>query len=145
MLPFEKLQASALWRTHHYTCSLQWKNLQDHEVLFFVTFQSNAIKFTKSYSERKKFQRENRMTTWLIKKRRKKYSHTVHLKTFTLCEMCPNTEFFLVSIFPYWDWIRSISPYSFRKQENTDQKKLRIWTLFRQCQVQNYSLWNLKK
>ena len=31
-------------------------------------------------------------------------------------EKCPNTEFFLVRI-----------------QENTDQKKLRIWTLFKQC------------
>ena len=32
-------------------------------------------------------------------------------------------EFFLVRIFLYSDWI----------QENTDQKKLRIWTLFTQC------------
>ena len=29
--------------------------------------------------------------------------------------------------------IRSISPYSVRTQENTDQKLLRIWTLFTQC------------
>ena len=36
---------------------------------------------------------------------------------------CPNTEFFLVRIFLYSDWI----------QENTDQKQLRIWTLFTQC------------
>ena len=42
-----------------------------------------------------------------------------------LCEMCPNTEFFLVCIFPY----------SVRMRENTDQKKLRIWTFFTQ--------WNL--
>ena len=40
----------------------------------------------------------------------------------TLREKCPNTEFFLVSIFLYLDWI----------QENTDQKKLRIWILFTQ-------------
>ena len=40
----------------------------------------------------------------------------------TLREKCPNTEFFLVRIFPYLDWIR----------ENTNQKKLRIWTLFTQ-------------
>ena len=33
--------------------------------------------------------------------------------------------------------IRSISPYSVRTRENTDQKKLRIWTLFTQ--------WNLQK
>ena len=29
--------------------------------------------------------------------------------------------------------IRSISPYSVRMRENTDQKELRIWTLFTQC------------
>ena len=46
-------------------------------------------------------------------------------------------EFFLVSIFPYSDWIRTRknsifgkSPYSVGIRENTDQKKLRIWTLF---------------
>ena len=41
----------------------------------------------------------------------------------TLREKCPNTEFFLVRIFLY----------SVRIQENTDHKKLRIWTLFTQC------------
>ena len=35
---------------------------------------------------------------------------------FQLPEKCPNTEFFLVRIFPH-----------------SDQKKLRIWTLFTQC------------
>ena len=35
---------------------------------------------------------------------------------------CTKTGFFLARIFPYSDW----------KRENTDQKKLRIWTLFRQ-------------
>ena len=29
--------------------------------------------------------------------------------------------------------IRTKSPYSFRMHENTDQKKLLIWTLFTQC------------
>ena len=37
-------------------------------------------------------------------------------------EKCPNTEFFLVRIFLY----------SVQIQENTDKKKLRIWTLFKQ-------------
>ena len=41
---------------------------------------------------------------------------------WSLREKCPNTEFFLVRIFPY----------SVRKRENTNQKKLRIWTLFTQ-------------
>ena len=40
----------------------------------------------------------------------------------TLCEMCPNTDFFLVRIFPY----------SVKIRENTDQKKLLIWTFFAQ-------------
>ena len=37
----------------------------------------------------------------------------------TLREKCPNTEFFEVRIFLY----------SGRIQENTDQRKFRIWTL----------------
>ena len=45
----------------------------------------------------------------------------------TLREKCPNTEVFLVRIFPYSDWI----------PENTDQKKLSIWTLFTQCYRHN--------
>ena len=31
--------------------------------------------------------------------------------------------------------IKWISPYLARMQENTDQKKLRIWTLFTQCYI----------
>ena len=43
----------------------------------------------------------------------------------TLREKCPHTEFFLVHIFPY----------SVRMWENTDQKKLHIWTVFTQCWI----------
>ena len=58
----------------------------------------------------------------------------LHLSyNFSLHENCPFTEFFLVRIFPHSDWILRTSPYSVRKRENTDQKKLRIWTLFTQC------------
>ena len=47
-----------------------------------------------------------------------------HLKLkLPLRGKCPNTDFFLARIFLY----------SVRIQENTDQKKLRIWTLFTQC------------
>ena len=49
--------------------------------------------------------------------------------TRSLREKCPDTEYFLVRIFLYSD-LRSKSRYSVRIQENTDQKKLRIWTLF---------------
>ena len=45
------------------------------------------------------------------------------LATPPLCEKCPDTKFFLVRI----------SLYSVRIQENTGQKKLRIWTLSTQC------------
>ena len=49
---------------------------------------------------------------------------------------CPNTEFFLVHIFCIWtesgDLLRK-SLYSVQIQENTDQEKLCIWTLFTQC------------
>ena len=40
----------------------------------------------------------------------------------SLRENCANTKIILVRIFPYLDWIR----------ENTDQKKLRVWSLFTQ-------------
>ena len=56
------------------------------------------------------------------------------LSEITLCEKCPNTEFFLVRIFRIrteYGEISRISPYSVRMGENTDQKKLRIWTLSR--------------
>ena len=43
----------------------------------------------------------------------------------TLREKCPNTESFLLCK----------SPYSVRIRENTDQKKLRIWTLFTQRKI----------
>ena len=33
-----------------------------------------------------------------------------------LCEMCPNTESFLVRIFPHLDWIRSGTKFSTRKK-----------------------------
>ena len=52
--------------------------------------------------------------------RRNKPEHII----FPLREKCPNTEFFLVR-------------KSGRIQENTDQKKVRIWTLITQC-----SCWN---
>ena len=45
----------------------------------------------------------------------------------------PNTEFFWSVFSLLWteyDEIRSISPYSVRMRENTNQKKLRIWALF---------------
>ena len=48
----------------------------------------------------------------------------------TLREKCPNTKIFLARIFPIW----SMSPYSVRIRENTDQKKLCIWTLSTQYQ-----------
>ena len=52
----------------------------------------------------------------------------------TLPEKCPNTEFFLVCFFLYSDWIK----------ENTDQKKLRIWTLFTQYE-RKYSAFSAEK
>ena len=47
-----------------------------------------------------------------------------------LHENCPNTEFSLVHIFLYLDRINLRIQLEYGK--NTDQKKLRIWTLFTQ-------------
>ena len=63
-----------------------------------------------------------------------KISHTFYVEaccieknnlSSSLREKCLNTEFFLVRIFLYSDWI----------QEYTDQKKFSIWTLFTQCMI----------
>ena len=54
---------------------------------------------------------------------------------WTLSKNCPSRKFFLVCTFSHLDWIRKLrtkSPWSFQMQENTDQKKLRIWTFFTQ-------------
>ena len=51
---------------------------------------------------------------------------------FSQREKCPNIEFFLILIFLY----------SVRIQENTDQKKLRIWKRFAQCLLQFFWLSN---
>ena len=50
-----------------------------------------------------------------------------------MSEKGPNTEFFLVRIFPYLNWIR----------ENTDKKNLRICTLFTQWLCDNLRVWKL--
>ena len=56
---------------------------------------------------------------------------TFWLKVFTAWSV-QIRSFFLVRVFPHLDWIRrdSISSYSVRMRKNTDQKKVRIWTLF---------------
>ena len=55
--------------------------------------------------------------------------------TSTVRKNCPNMELFLVRIFLY----------SVRKQKNTDQKSLRIWTLFTQCTVYlNSRYWGIE-
>ena len=56
-------------------------------------------------------------SSWLTRKIHAKNSF-YSFAVVVFVKKCPNTEFFLVRI-----------------QENTDQKKLRIWTLFTQCTV----------
>ena len=45
-------------------------------------------------------------------------SHPIQHKS-SLLEKCPNTEFFLVRIFPYSDWMRRETPYLFVFSLNT--------------------------
>ena len=50
-------------------------------------------------------------------------------------EKCPNTEIFLVRIFCIWTEYGDLlgnSAYSVQIRENTDHKKLSIWTLLTQ-------------
>ena len=64
---------------------------------------------------------------WLI-------SRIEQILTLPLREKCPNTEFFLVRIFPHSDWIR-ISPYSVQMRENTEQKNFVFWHFSRSGSV----------
>ena len=43
----------------------------------------------------------------------------------------------------YWDFLCK-SPYLVRIQENTEQKKLRIWTLFTELKSNLINLWGIK-
>ena len=55
-------------------------------------------------------------------------------------EMCLNTEFFLVRIFPNSDWIRRDTSYLSLFSTNAGKygpEKLRIWTLFTQCLIRH--------
>ena len=61
---------------------------------------------------------------------------TEHLLTVTcetIREKCPNTEFFLVRIFPHSDWIRRFTPYSVRMRENTTRKNS-VFEHFSRCE-----------
>ena len=71
----------------------------------------------------------------------KVFSCKLTINPLSLREKCPNTEFFCFifsRIRTEYGEIRSISPYSVRMLENTDQKKLHIWTLFTQCLCRFY-------
>ena len=68
---------------------------------------------------------ENNMTLLLL---------MILVVTVALREKWANTEFFFGPYFPAFGLnMKSISLYSVQMRENTDQKKLRIWTLFTQC------------
>ena len=64
---------------------------------------------------------ESSWKTWKIVQ--KSLTFTDFVKEFSLRKKRRNTQIFLVRIFPYLVKIR----------ENTDQKKLCIWTIFTQC------------
>ena len=68
------------------------------------------------------------------------------LTILALREKCPNKEFPLVRVFSHLYWTRRFTPYSVFiylynyfiysvQMRNTDQKKLRIWTIFRQWKL----------
>ena len=59
-----------------------------------------------------------------------------YILNLTLREKCPNTEFFLVRIFPHLDWIRRDTKYLSVFSLNAGKcgpEKLRIWIHFTQC------------
>ena len=64
------------------------------------------------------------------------WSFTHTFSVFKIATISPHCEKSVQIRSLFWSvlsCIRSKSPYSIRVQENTDQKKLCIWTLFTQC------------
>ena len=83
------------------------------------TLSSNDHAIVRRYGPKQKWQHEKIVERISFKMYKVLINWKIEDK-HTLHERCQNTEFFLVRIFMYSDWIR----------ENTDQRKLRIWTLF---------------
>ena len=65
---------------------------------------------------------------------------SIHLSlSIALRKKYPNTEFFLVRIFPHLNWIRRDTEYLSLFSPNVGKygpEKLRIWTLFTQCRFE---------
>ena len=106
----------------------------EHERQDFFFFPRNLAYHAVS-KPRKSAKKTSNLFHGIIKKLRDTADFTYGLEEqrsivlfCTLREKCPNTELLLVCTFLYSDWI----------QENTDQKKLRIWTLFSQWYLQIY-------
>ena len=80
------------------------------------------------------------MSIEVVKRRRKISEKQLRFRqlvfsTTKLREKCPNTELFLVRIFPHSDWIRRYTPYLSVFSPNAEKygpEKLCIWTLFTQ-------------
>ena len=65
----------------------------------------------------------------------------------TLCEKCPNTEFFLVLIFPYSDWVRRFTEEISVFSPNTGKygtEKTPYLDTFHAVRVRNLSFWGNK-
>ena len=117
------------WSKYHVTIAVLCCSL-------FYDFQMSIVKHFSLYSIKSNFVNERKIELrwfymshyiWNISDICKtcniRLNIPLRLLTITLREKSPNMEFFLVFIFLY----------SVRIQENTDKKKLRIWTFFTQC------------
>ena len=105
------------------------------------------------FSERKivQYVQVNSLKYWRqLHARSKTGKHYATFWSVKLCGKCPNWNFlrFLFSCIrtEYGDLLCK-SPYSVQIRENTDQKKLWLWTPFRQCNVYRNckgkdTLWN---
>ena len=94
-----------------------WVELQTYLVSRFKSLRMSHIRAWERERERER-QRE--------RERERESCPNCFMQLFlSLREKCPNTEFFMVRIFLYSNWI----------QENTGQKKPRIWTIFRRCML----------
>ena len=87
----------------------------------------------------KRFKNPERFGDMLKERMLKSFNSLPQVKFVKHCMKSVQIRSFSWSIFSciwteYGD-LRSSSPYSVRIREDTDQKKLRIWTLFTQCKT----------
>ena len=115
-----KFNSSVIFVFPRFICIIKITNLFEHDVLNVLNclWEKQPPRTYPAICSSELI--ANFLNTWLCRKHDSWKTLLKEILFVTLREKCPNTEFFQVRIFLH----------SVRIQENTEQKNLRIWTLF---------------